>query len=64
LLDGVRRRDAAGPCRFGEHVVGTQMQAELALRGGKNVEDGAVQRRVVGHDMAEKLGRGARQRVG
>ena len=54
LLDGLRRRGAAAwPGRFGEHVVGAQMQAELALRCREDIENGAVQRRVVGHDMAE-----------
>jgi hypothetical protein len=53
LLDGLRRRGAAWPSRFGEHVVAAQMQAELALRCREDIENGAVQRRVVGHDMAE-----------
>src|SRR5277367_6079831 len=53
LLDGFRRRGAAWPSRFGEHVVGAQMQAELALRCREDIENGPVQRRVVGHDMAD-----------
>jgi hypothetical protein len=58
LLYGLGRRRSGGPGRFGKHVVGTEMQAELTLRGCKDVENRAVQRRVVGHDMAEKGSRG------
>jgi predicted ABC-type ATPase len=39
------------------------MQAELALRCREDIENGPVRRRVVGHDMAEQSGRGARKRV-
>lgn len=34
------------------------MRAELPLRGGEGIEDGAIQRRVVGHDVAEQSGGG------
>jgi hypothetical protein len=39
------------------------MQAELALRCREDIENGPVQRCVVGHDMAEQRGRRARKRV-
>jgi hypothetical protein len=39
------------------------MQAELTLRCREDVEDRAIQQRIVGHDMAERSGGGPRRRV-
>jgi hypothetical protein len=48
------------PSSRGMHLIGAQMQAELPLGGREQIQDCAVQRRIVSHYMAKKGGRRTR----
>ena len=56
-IDFLDARRRLGPLRLGQHLVGPQLQAVLPLGGGEDVHDAAVERRLLGADMPEQLGR-------
>ena len=45
----------ARPRRFGEHLIGSKLQAILALRKCEDIQNAAVVRRPLGAKVAEKL---------
>ena len=56
-LDFLDARRRACPLAFRKHLVGPQMQPELAFRGGEAVHDVAVERGLLCADVPEQLGR-------
>ena len=54
VLNGFERRRSIGPARFGEHIVGAEVKAELAFGGGEDVQDRAVLRAVLRYHVAEE----------